>query len=90
MILNMYSLFDIKSRIFHPPVYCHNDPHCLRMFESELRKKQSIFAEYPEDFQIFNLGTFDDATGDIIPVKKPTLVQTLSALAGETDNDEMS
>ena len=71
MILNMYSVFDVKSKIYHPPQFCHNQEHALRYFSMQFKDTNSVMAQYPEDFQIFHVGQYDDSTAEIQPMFPP-------------------
>lgn len=79
MILKMYCIYDRKSQIHMPPNYCHNTGHALRVFTDIFRKSDTILNRYSEDFQVFEVGTFDDQTAEIKAVK-PYLICTGSDL----------
>lgn len=80
MILRLYSLFDIKSKVYHPPAFCHNTGHALRFFKTQIQKPGTIMADYPDDFQIYECGAYDDATCIIEGLQNPTLICTLADL----------
>jgi len=84
MILKMYSVYDIKSKIYHPPQFCHNTGHATRMFTSQFSKPGSVMHDFPHDFQIYECGAYDDATCEIEPLQNPTLVCSVADLL---DND---
>jgi len=70
----MYSVFDIKSRIYHPPMYCHNTGHATRMFTSIFLEPKTTINQFPDDFQVFQIGEFDDSNGKIKPLQNPELI----------------
>jgi len=80
MILRMYSVYDIKSKIYHPPQYCHNTGHATRMFTSQFQKAGSVMHDFPNDFQIFEVGSYDDQTAELEGLKNPTLVCSVADL----------
>jgi len=80
MILKMYSVYDIKSKIYHPPCLCHNAGHATRMFTSTFSKPGSVMHDFPSDFQIFEIGAFDDQTAVIETLINPTLICSVSDL----------
>lgn len=88
----MYSVYDIKSKIYHPPQYCHNTGHATRMFQSQFSKPGSVMHDYPQDFQIFECGAYDDSTCQIEPLQNPTLVCTVADLLenSEVNNDPIN
>ena len=80
MILKMYSVFDIKSKLYHPPAFCHNPGHATRMFTQQFSKPGSVMHDFPHDFQIFEIGEYDDSSGDIRGEKNPTLICSVADL----------
>lgn len=81
MITKLFSLFDRKTKIFHPPIYCHNTGHALRVYQSALKNGQSnMISEYPEDFTIYQVGSFDDNNGQITGVEQPEFICQLEDL----------
>lgn len=88
MKLQCYSIYDIKAEIYHVPSYCHNDAHARRMYMSEIGKSQSVFHQFPEDFRIFKVGSFDDSTGMLTPEKTPVMLCELKSLVLENSDHE--
>jgi len=78
--MKMYSVYDIKSKIYHPPTLCHNTGHATRMFTSIFSKPGSVMNEFPHDFQIFEIGAFDDQTSVIETLVNPTFVCSVADL----------
>lgn len=74
MMLKMYTIYDKKTKLYHPPHYCHNKEHAMRMFIQIMCKAGDTMSLYPQDFQMWELGTFDDCTGRIKTTQNPTLV----------------
>jgi len=74
MILKMFSIYDRKAEVHQPPLYCHNIGHAMRVFQDVFRTPDSVLSRYPEDFQVFEVGTFDDQSALIVGLDKPHLV----------------
>lgn len=68
MVLKMYCIYDRKSAIHQPPQFCHNTGHALRMYRDIFSDPKSQLHRYPEDFQIFEIGGFDDATANVMQI----------------------
>jgi len=83
MILRMYSVYDIKSKIYHPPQFCHNAGHATRMFKQQFSKTGSVMHDFPNDFQIFECGAYDDSTCQVEALQNPTLICTVADLLEE-------
>lgn len=88
MKLRMYSIYDKKSMIFHPPQFCHNDQHAMRMYHMDLSKPGMVMSQYPDDFSIYCVGEFEDHEGKITGFATPTYVIGLDVLlSGKAEED---
>lgn len=74
MILKMYTVYDSITKIYHPPMYCHNDNHAKRVFKAIINAKDKVFNTSPADFSLCEVGTFNDQDGNIETVKVPILI----------------
>ncbi len=74
MVLKMFTIYDRKSAIHQPPAYCHSVGHAMRVFMTVFRDPKSVFFQFPEDFQIFEVGSFDDRCAKLTPIGAPRLV----------------
>lgn len=65
MKMNLYSVRDIKAGYGNP--YCmHNDEMAIRDIKLAVNSdKPNIIRQFPEDFELVRLGTFDTTTGEI-------------------------
>lgn len=66
MIRPIYSIRDIKTRVYDQPMCFHNDESAMRSVRNMMHKVPTL-SDYPEDFQLFQVGQFDDATGEVVP-----------------------
>lgn len=67
--MNIYSIKDCKSGRFITPFAHQNDNTAKRELKLGINSKDKkvIYAAYPEDFQLFRLGQFDEVQGKITP-----------------------
>lgn len=63
MILNMYSLLDVKVGSYGTPFFMAHDQQAIRAVRELAEQRDNQVARYPADFALYNMGTFDDATG---------------------------
>lgn len=75
----VYTIFDRKMKEFGPLNTAKNDGTVCRDVLAGLRNSESMLAQYPEDFDLFRVGMFDPATGEIARVP-PQLVINLHDL----------
>lgn len=59
----VFSVFDVKSGTFGTPFFCVNPAVALRTFQDLVNDSQSVVNRYPDDFQLFQFGQFDESTG---------------------------
>lgn len=79
----MYSIRDMKAESYGPIVAYNNDGEACRALALALREKGSPISEFPTDFNLVYLGTFDDDTGEVsCSVSDHRIVCNLSALTG--------
>lgn len=67
MMLGLYAVYDRCSRVYDGPIPQSNDDTAIRAFTQMVNNPQSTVAQSPEDFTLFVVGQFDNATGEIIP-----------------------
>lgn len=71
MIHNVYSVFDSKSKV-HSFVHLEvNKAVAVRGFEKAVNDPSTNLYQWPEDFVLFELGTFDDEKGLLTPHECP-------------------
>jgi hypothetical protein len=70
--LQIFTVYDSKSEAFMPPFYARATGEALRMFENSVKTSDHDFSRWPEDYTLFQLGSFDDNTGsfEIFPTSK--------------------
>lgn len=77
MKLKMYSIQDIKSDSFAPPFTANNEEVAKRTVQQALQG-ESLLSSYPEDYRLFEVGTFNNTTGEIEIEKQPKWVANLT------------
>lgn len=82
MIKQMYSLYDRKTQIFHNPLASASEGSAIRAYIM-LTRMEKEYSEFPSDFDIYHLGQFDDAGGEVHGFK-PTLVGNLAGILETT------
>lgn len=64
MKTNLYSVRDIKLQKYGIPFVAPNDEIAKRMLHSTISAGGTTMSEFPEDFQLYKLGNYDDDTGE--------------------------
>lgn len=71
MQLKIYSIRDSKGEHFKPPFYKHTHGEAERDFTTLCRDEKSTVSQYPDDFDLYYLGIYDDQTGKIASLDTP-------------------
>lgn len=73
MKLLAFSIRDIKSGIYNPPTYHATPGEAERWFRTHVNRKdgQNNLNLYPEDFSMFQIGSYDDQTGRLESLEMP-------------------
>jgi len=69
--LKMFSIRDTKAEIFNPPFFKHTHGEAERDFSTLVNDEKSMPSKYPEDYDLYYVGTYDDQTGKLSPVDTP-------------------
>lgn len=67
----LYSIRDSKSELFCPPFLARTHGEAERNFAKVANDPKSQIFATPEDFDLYHLGTYDDASGSIEALKTP-------------------
>lgn len=75
MIVQVLAVMDVKVGTFAQPFFSSTVASGQRSFREAARDRTTTLGTYPEDFQLWSLGCFDDSSGMFTQVK-PKLVCT--------------
>lgn len=64
-IVYLYMIRDIKARRYFSPFKAENDDVAMRFFSQQVSTGNTIFSNNPSDFELFNIGDFDESDGQI-------------------------
>jgi len=75
MNLVIVSVKDSAAQAFGRPIFVPSNAVAIRSFRDEVNRKDSTddLSRHPDDFELYQLGVFDDATG-VIEVFEPNLL----------------
>jgi hypothetical protein len=75
MNLVIVSVKDSAAQAFGRPIFVPSNAVAIRSFRDEVNRKDSTddLSRHPDDFELYEVGVFDDATG-IIEVTEPRLL----------------
>lgn len=72
----MCAVFDLKSELFHDPFCVPATGVAVRGFADEInnKEKRGDMQLHPEDFSLFEVGTYDYRVGLMVPHGQPKLL----------------
>ncbi len=76
MILQVFSVFDVKAEAYLPPFFMKTKGEAIRAFSASCNDPESMFSKYPLDYTLMAIGTFDDSSGVISGLKVPSPLGT--------------
>lgn len=74
---NIYCLYDAAEQIYYDPICFSNDAVAMRYFRNECEKPNTLYQSHPQDFILYNIGSWYQLTGEII-YNKPERVCSAS------------
>lgn len=81
MLYKAYAIHDAKAEVFNPPFYKHTHGEAERDFTSLARDGKSTVNQYPEDFDLYYVGGYDDNRGIFLPLDTPQhIVKAISVI----------
>ena len=66
MVKKVFTIYDKKAFVYGPPVCFGKVGEALRWFCDIIAEPQGTVGKYPDDFQLYELGEYDDNTGSIL------------------------
>lgn len=67
----MYSIRDGKAEIFNTPFFKLTHGEAERDFRTAVNDDKTTLSRYPEDFDLYYLGEYDDNKGLTKPLESP-------------------
>lgn len=87
MKLEIYTIRDKKTDVYNTPFFQRSVEEAMRTIADAANDERTHLAKFPDDFEIYRLGSFNDNSGKIDPVI-PTFVCSVSSLKVSTQSVE--
>ncbi len=65
MIAKMFSIYDQKAQAYNAPFCFAAAGQAIRAFADLADDPQSNIFKHPEDYTLYEIGVYDDATGEV-------------------------
>lgn len=75
----IFSLHDRAAAAYGPPMFLNTESQAVRALQLELQKPGGL-SEFPEDFTLYHIGSFDDNSGLITPQEPQRVISVLEII----------
>lgn len=72
MIYGVYAIYDSAAHVFTAPTIDISDASAVRSFQQAIANSGSVMNFKPDDFSLYQVGTFDVETGELKPFTPPS------------------
>lgn len=72
MTYGVYSIYDAAAEVFTAPTIDISDASAVRAFQQAVANAGSVMNFKPEDFSLYQIGTFDVETGRLEEMVPPS------------------
>lgn len=72
MLSNVISVYDKKTGLFDKPFVVRHNGEAIREWDIVTKDTQTKFGKNPEDFDLYQIGTYNDETGEMVSLKPHT------------------
>lgn len=63
METQVYSIYDAKTKVFSKPFHALTEGEAERSFQQVVNDDRSNLFQFPEDYDLYYIGRYDDQTG---------------------------
>lgn len=64
MLLELFTVRDVKAEVYLPPFTFRHKGEAVRAFEQSLQDRNTTMGQFPQDYVLFRLGTYDDVSAN--------------------------
>lgn len=87
MIFKIFTIYDEKAKAYLPPFFLPESGQALRSFKDCIQSNDHQFGKNPEDYTLFTLGHFNDASASVTPHAPKSLGNGIQFIAPDTQPD---
>lgn len=74
MMLRCFTVFDVKVGAYLSPFFMRSKPEAIRAFSDLVNDPKTQFSQHPEDYVLYCIAEFDDATGNVVPIERADML----------------
>ena len=85
--MKIYTILDSKAGAFNLPFFQKTHGEAERNFNALVNDNKSLVSQYPEDFDLYYLGEYDDETGTFKSLDTPQhMLKAIACKKGELNS----
>lgn len=65
--MKVFSIWDSKAEVYSQPHFIRTKGEAIRSLTEAVNQQDHSFSKHAEDYSLFEIGTWDDTTGELIP-----------------------
>jgi len=81
-MLKVYAVFDVKAASYGSPMFLASNGIALRTFGEVCLNPESPLHKYPEDFSLYEIGSYDPASGELKTIQPKHLASAAAVISG--------
>jgi len=81
-----YSLYDSKADSYGTPFFSFTDAEAVRGVVLGIRSGKPTFAQFPSDYRLCCIGSFNPASGSLVALPKVRIISEVIALVEVPEN----
>ncbi len=81
--LMAYAVKDLQTKTFTNPFFTSNDTTATRGFEQAVNNKDTQYNQYPEDYTLYCVASYNIETGEITPEAIRSIINATKLLKEE-------
>lgn len=81
VMTRLWSIFDEKAHLFGPLFVSATEGLAERFVMEICADPASNLAKFPSDFKLYDMGSYNQVSGLIVPLAQPVLVKSISQYA---------
>lgn len=73
-ITKIFSVLDKKSNLWSRPMFVQSTGAMMRSFKDMANNKQEPIGQHPEDYYLYQIGTWNEFKGEIFKLKQNNII----------------
>lgn len=90
MVLKVFTVLDLRVNMYLQPFFNLEEGHAMRAFENSVSDPGTNFHRFPDEYQLFEVGTYDEKTGNFENFPKKKLLATARSVLLKIQSSQMT